>query len=194
MALIKLFKRKLAVALTSSKSPEKGLSKCPPHSDELKSSLVDEVPPYSSSTKGRTLSNHDIEQICVRHTKLTRKQWRALPSATRSKYRSTVRRHFHELLRSDPSWIYVFYNQAWPEYCKIGVTNNVAQRISNYNVHCPNADFVCLRAEFFHNHDRWIADIYEHFADARYTGEWFKVPTTEACEYLLSLKEQSDAV
>ena len=194
MALIKLFKRKLAVALTSSKSPEKSVSKCPPHFDELKSSLVDEVPPYSSSTKGRTLSTPDIEAMCIRHSKLSRKQWRALPSATRSKYRSTVRRHFHVLLKSEASWIYVFHNQAWPEYCKIGVTNNVAKRLINYNVYAPNADFVCLRAEFFHQHDRWIADIYEHFADARCSGEWFKVETTEACEYLLSLKEQSDAI
>jgi hypothetical protein len=194
MGLTKPQQRQHQVPSTSKqKLANKSKSSCPLQFDEPKPSLSPKEFPFSLR-KGRTLTASHVESLSLYHSKLTRKQYRALPSATRSKLRSTIRRHFHHLLKSEPSWIYIILNPAWPEYCKIGVSNDIKHRVCLYNTHSPFGDFTCVYAEFFHEHDRYIAQMYEHFGSQRAEGEWFKVSASEATAYLSVLKEKSDVV
>ena len=47
---------------------------------------------------------------------------------------------------------------------------------------------------FFTEHDKYIAQMYEHFGSQRAEGEWFQVSASEATAYLSVLKEKSDVV
>lgn len=143
---------------------------------------------------GRNLSINQIEQLSQKASKLQRKAFRALPPATRAKYRASVRRYFHQLLKSEPSWIYIVTNPAWPSFCKIGVTQNIKGRVKTYRVSSPYGDYECVHAEYFHEHDQYINSMYEHFGEARGHGEWFEVTVADASAHLTLLKEQANVV
>ncbi len=192
--LTKQIRNRCLVASTSKKkTPEKGRSNYPLTFEKLKSSLMSKDISLSLG-RGRTLTTSQVESLSFHYSNLTRKQYRALPAATRSKFRSTIRRHFHHLLKSEPSWVYIIVNAAWPEYCKIGVSNDIKHRLWVYNTHSPSGDFTCVCAEYFHEHDQYIAQMYEHFGSQRAEGEWFQVSPNEAAEYLRFLKERANAV
>ena len=165
-----------------------------PSLDGLKSSTGSGGHPLPSASGGRNLTRYQVEALSVKASKLPRKQFRELPSAVRSQYRASVRRTFHELLKSEPSWIYIITNPAWPDFCKIGVTLDIRSRLRTYRVSSPFGDFECVYAEYFHEHDQYINDMYLKFGESRGHGEWFKVSVADASAHLSYLKEKSDAV
>ncbi len=195
MDLISKLVKKLAVVLTSEMvTPVKGNNAFPLDAQRLKPSLDSDEVPLALDESGRTLTFEQVEKLSCRFSKLTRKQYRALPASTRNKYRAIIRSHYYYLFKKEPAWIYVIHNKAWPNFCKIGVTQDVKYRLQTYNVYAPKSDFVCMRAEYFEDENRYISEMYAEFADQRSTGEWFEVEPYVACEYLAKLKAESDVV
>lgn len=74
-------------------------------------------------------------------------------------------------------YLYIISNKAWPEYLKIGVTENLDKRLSTYQTASPFRDYV-LEYSLHHPSyliaEKKIKEVMKHFS-SDIKNEWFKI-------------------
>jgi len=79
--------------------------------------------------------------------------------------------------RSKEGFIYIISNTAFPNFYKIGVTNDINNRLRSYQTSSPHRNY---RIEYYIKHpdcyvaEQKIKDMMKHFA-LEMRNEWFKV-------------------
>lgn len=80
----------------------------------------------------------------------------------------------------ETGYIYIISNPAFPEFLKIGITEDIKSRLSQYQTADPKRSF---KVEFYIEHPKYkiaekkIKEMMKYFAtDTIQRGEWFKIP------------------
>jgi len=99
-----------------------------------------------------------------------------------------------ELVRSvrfddGSGYVYAITNPAWPGWVKIGMTIDIDGRLAAYQTYSPGNDYSV--AHSVKVRDRRRSEALAHWrasdASAGVSGEWFRIPMTEAANILESL-------
>ena len=85
--------------------------------------------------------------------------------------------------------VYIVTNPAWPDWIKVGMAIDAADRCSSYQTSSPYRDYVLHHA--VDSDDRRKAEYEAHtalekLADSR-KGEWFKIPVDKAVECMTAI-------
>jgi len=79
--------------------------------------------------------------------------------------------------RSKEGFIYIISNSAFPNFYKIGVTNDIKSRLRTYQTSSPHRDY---RIEYYIQHpdcyvaEQRIKEMMKHFA-LEIRNEWFRI-------------------
>jgi predicted GIY-YIG superfamily endonuclease len=79
--------------------------------------------------------------------------------------------------RSKEGFVYIISNKAFPDFYKIGVTNDIKSRLRTYQTSAPYRDF---KIEYYIKHpdcykaEQDIKEMMQHFA-LEIKNEWFRV-------------------
>lgn len=96
--------------------------------------------------------------------------------------------------RSKEGFIYIVSNKAFPNFYKIGVTNDIKNRLRTYQTSAPYRDY---KIEYYIKHpdcykaEQQIREMMDHFA-LEIKNEWFKVDLTIAKHRLDETLEQEE--
>lgn len=152
----------------------------------------------SSDVIGKRRTNNvtqaEMEKLACKVGNYTRREYRNLPPQKRHEVRNLIRSYYHELFKGEEGWVYLVINPAWEGTIKIGSTTDLARRLEGYNTYSPYSDFELISAEYFYDHNRFIAEVYYEFAEQRLNGEWFKVKRQSAIDKLKQMKALEDEI
>ena len=77
-------------------------------------------------------------------------------------------------------YIYLISNPAFPQYLKVGITEDISARLSQYQTADPKRSY---KIEYYIKHSKYkiaerkIKEMMKYFAtDTIQRGEWFKIP------------------
>lgn len=74
-------------------------------------------------------------------------------------------------------YLYIIRNKAWPDWVKVGITENLDKRLQTYQTASPFRDYIL---EYFIHHPQYlvaekrIKEMMSHFA-TEIKNEWFKI-------------------
>ena len=76
-------------------------------------------------------------------------------------------------------YLYIISNPDFPDYCKIGITENISDRLSVYQTSSPHRNY---KVEYYIFHPKYkiaekkIKEMMKYFStDTIQKGEWFKI-------------------
>lgn len=87
---------------------------------------------------------------------------------------------------ADSGYLYIIKNKAWPDWVKIGITENLDRRLRNYQTSSPLRDYELMYSIYHPNYRRAeknIRDTLKPFA-TDIKNEWFRVDLTMAKDRL----------
>ena len=86
-------------------------------------------------------------------------------------------------------YVYAITNPAWSDWVKIGMTIDIDGRLASYQTYSPGNDYSVAHSVKVRDRRRSEALAHRRASDASagISGEWFKIPMTEAANILESL-------
>lgn len=80
--------------------------------------------------------------------------------------------------REKSGYVYIIVNENFPNYCKIGVTKNIKNRLRSYQTSSPHRNYK-VKHYIFHENcyeaEKRIRKLLEYFA-LNIKNEWYEIP------------------
>ena len=130
-----------------------------------------------SQTSSSNSAWNELETASRQASGLTQVEYRKLPASERAVLRETVRDQMSTEYswRSSGQWVYVLTHPLFPGYVKIGQTNNLDKRLSQYQTGCPSALYRMHSATWSERASVFAFAVYDRLESYRCSGEWFLV-------------------
>ena len=92
--------------------------------------------------------------------------------------------------------VYIIYNQAWPDWIKVGQALDTFNRLQSYQTFSPLRDYSLLHTESFMNRHTAEKVIHSRLEKHKYCferrGEWFKMCDSVVKEIMLDYKKETE--
>lgn len=130
-----------------------------------------------SPTSSSNSAWNELETAARQASGLTQVEYRKLPSKDRALLREKVRGDISSdyTWRSSGQWVYVLTHPLFPGYVKVGQTNNLDKRLSQYQTGCPASLYRMHSATWSDNASAFAFGVYDRLESFRCSGEWFQV-------------------
>lgn len=107
----------------------------------------------------------------------------------------TMLSDFNPVQKDDRGYIYVVYDSAFPNFIKIGKTNNLQKRLTAYNSDKPyySSKYVCISEPFKKCSEverNILSKLYEECSPSTNKLEWFDIETKERIIYWIQRAEE----
>lgn len=142
---------------------------------------------------------HAIERMAERIAG-SRRAYRALSKDERSAVREVATQmyengqEFSVAQRAEKKdvrgFVYVIFNPAWEDYCKIGRAFDPESRLRGYQTSSPFRDYQLYGARYFDNAAQAESEMHMRLAEHREEGEWFYIEPARALVEIDKLQEQ----
>lgn len=145
----------------------------PIHARKLQRTTLTIPSPISNSNSAW----NELEAAARQASGLTQVEYRKLPGKDRALLRDKVRGGMSSAhtWRASGQWVYVLTHPLFPGYVKVGQTNNLDKRLSQYQTGCPASLYRMHSATWSDTASAFAFSVYDRLEPFRCSGEWFQV-------------------
>ena len=156
---------------------------------------LNRLPPDAISEEMRQNNSKHFWNELDKHAKnaagITIRQWWSLQKTDRDELRSYVLEHYGCSNKTiSRRWVYIITHPKFEGACKVGISNNVRQRLAQYQVGCPMRAYRLEFAREYQDISNTIDEVYRRLDGHRLKGEWFDLSAQEIIDVLTELFEE----